>query len=114
MSLSTQNFETKFGFKTPEAIIELLSDDSFKKMPTRLQLKQQAFVIDLQYLLDITNVENFDVSGGRFKFAVTTDGFELLVDLKSDNMDILQDEFGDIDSLGITVRDLVEASKKSI
>ncbi len=115
MSLNTKIFESEFGFKVPKNIIKLLSDNIFKKgMPVKLQSKQPSFFLELQYLLDIENTENFDVSGKKLKIAVTTDGFELLVDLSSNSLDILQDEFGEIDNLGVTVNDLVTSKKELV
>lgn len=115
MAIDTQNFETEFGFKLPDSIIKLLSDDAFKKkVPIRFRLKEHSFLFEIQYLLDITNVENYNVAEGRIKFAVTPDGFQLLVDLNSEGLDILQDEFGEIDNLGVSIDDLLEAEVELI
>lgn len=115
MSLDTQNFESEFGFKVPDSIIKLLSDDALiAQMPTRIRFENHSFVLELQYLLDITKVENYDVEKGRFKFAVTTDGLDLLVDLHSPGLDVLQDEFGEVDCLGVSINELLEAVKEPI
>jgi len=115
MSIETQNFESHFGFSLPQIIIDLFTDNEIKRqMPTRFRFNHVAYVLELQYFLDITNSENYDIENGKCRFAVTTDGFELLVDLNSEKLEIFQDEFGDIDSLGISVKDLIEAEKESI
>ena len=115
MSIETKTFESHFGFNVPQVIIDLFTDIEVKGlMPTRFRFDHIAYALELQYLLDITNPENFDVANGRCRFAVTTDGFELLVDLNSEKLEILQDEFGDLDSLGISFKDLIEAEKESI
>jgi hypothetical protein len=115
MIIDTQNFESRFGFELPNEISKLLNDDIFKKkVPIRFRLKNHSFLFEIQYLLDISDVKNFDIDERRLKFAVTPDGFQLLIDLNSKRLDVLQDEFGDIDSLGISIIDLIESEKESI
>lgn len=111
--MDIKNFENRVGIKVPESIINIIMNDSLKEqMPLRLRMKNHSFLLELQYFLDITNLDNFDSSTNRIKFAVTTDGFELLVDLNTESLNILQDEFGDVDSLGVSFNDLVEAEKE--
>jgi hypothetical protein len=97
-----------------EMINELLGDDLKAQLPLRFILRRRPFNIEIQYFLDITNAENSDVASGLFKFAVTTDGFDLLVNTNSQDLEVLQDEFGFIDSLGISFMELVEADKERL
>ncbi|VUD69394.1 hypothetical protein TDB9533_04761 [Thalassocella blandensis] len=106
------NFETHFGYSIPKALEDLYSDKNITtKIPGTFKFKTVGFVLEIRELLDIKNVENYDVENGRLSFAVNSDGFKLLVDLNSKNMEILQDEFDDIDSIGVTIQDLLDAEK---
>ena len=92
----------------------LLSSELKSQLPLRFVLQRRPFNIEIQYLLDAADKKNYDVSSGRVRFAVTTDGFDLLVNAMSQDLEVLQDEFGSVDSLGISFMELVEADKEKL
>ena len=112
MSSNFTNFESSFGFPVPKIVIDLLNDAEVAGgMPLRFDFQDKIFVLELQYFLDLDSEENHDAETCNLRFAVTTDGYDILINLGSDNLDVFQDEFGDIESLGITVGDLLKARK---
>lgn len=114
-SSSSSEAGSTVGIDVPEIVSNFVNSANLRsRMPIRFVLKNRPFILDVQYFLDILNSTNIDVLNARLRFAVTTDGFELLVSLKSAELEILQDEFGDIDSLGILMTDLIEADTVSI
>jgi hypothetical protein len=117
MILPTESevFEEEFGFAPPDALLELLADDSLAAaMPAGFRLAHVEYVVELQYLLSLRDRENYDVSRKRVACAVTTDGCRLLVDLSSKDLDLLQDEFGDVESIGVTVKQLLTGERYSL
>lgn len=101
--------------KIPMAITDLLINSAARNQaPLRFILKDKPFNIKIQYFLDIESIENHNPSNGIIKFAVTTDGFDLLVNTRSEGLDILQDEFGSFDELGISFLDLIDAQKEKL
>jgi len=115
MSSSEDIFESRFGVSMPPVLGELfanvLSKDSF---PMGLRLGNVDFVLELQFPLDWADAGNSDPERKHLAFAVTTDGNKLLVDLNTRDLDILQDEHGDIDAIGVSARDLLEAELYSL
>lgn len=115
MALNTRVFESEFGFEIPPSLIRFFNDQIVtQKKPIRLGWETQEFVLELQYCLDISDSKCFDIKNKRIKIAVTTDGFDVLVDLGSRNLQVLQDEFGEIDELGLTMDDLNSSNKSFI
>jgi hypothetical protein len=109
------DFEIKHGLKIPRTIVELVCDDGLKnRMPLKFNLADRPFGIEIQYFLDLSNQKFIDSENGLVRFAVTTDGFDLLVNVMSESLEVLQEEFGSIDSLGISFRELVSANKENI
>lgn len=106
-----KNFESEYGVSTPKLLRDLYSNNSItKQIPAVFKFKNVGFVLEVRELLDVQDRDNYDVENNRLNFAINSDGFKLLIDLNTENLDILQDEFGDIDFIGIRVKDLLEAT----
>ena len=105
-----ETFETTFGFPPPPTLRELF-DSKLRSspLPVQLRFRHVPYVVELQYLLSLDDSANYDALGGRFCFAVNTDGNDMLIDVTSPRMHLLQRENCDIDSVGLTVADLLDA-----
>jgi len=115
MTLEAKTFESHFGFSFPQNLLEFLKYViSREHMPIKLSFHDNSPIVELQYFLDISNPDNYDIEKRRIKLAVTTDGFELWVDLNSENLDILQDEHGEFDHLGLSITDFANSTITSI
>lgn len=114
-AIDSQAFEDRYGCSAPLPLLTFLNDDSVRaSLPAAFILENVGFALEIQYLLDIENPENYDASNKKLTFAMTTDGLELLVDLTDHAGDIYQDEFGDIDHIGISMQDLVSATRRPL
>ena len=105
--MSQQNFD---GEK-PQAMIEFL--DRFGKkgeLPATFLSQEGGFLLSIQYLFEDCWSKNFNQANNLLRFGVNTDGWDLLVDIGDDQLAILQDEMGDIDSIDITIFDLLRAN----
>ena len=105
-----QAFRSQFDCDPPIGLLELLCDQTIiDSLPATFSLAGIGHSIEIQHLLDIHDPLNLRFCEGKLAFAVTTDGYNLLVDLKSASTFIFQEEFGSIDSLGILLQDLLLA-----
>jgi hypothetical protein len=115
MSNYIENFESYFGFPPPAALLNIFTNNSLmNSLPAGFRFRHVGFPLEIQYLLDISDPKHYDVDHRRLSFAVNTDGFELLVDLNTKDLEILQNEYGDIDNIGITLNDLLNAERYSL
>src|SRR5690606_12576528 len=104
--MSQENFE---GEK-PQAMVEFLERVGVEnKLPATFRSQEGKFLVSIQYLFDECWSEHFDQTKKLLKFGVNTDGWDLLVDLGDNELAILQDEMGDIDTIDITIFDLLHA-----
>ena len=115
MSSDYTIFESHFGFPVPTGLTDLYADKSLSEsLPAGFRFKHVRFVLEIQYLLDLQDPKNYSVEHKRLSFAINTDGFELLVDLGNEDLQILQNEYGDIDRLGLTIKDLLSAERYTL
>ena len=91
-------------------IKEKLADLKKHKFPLRFEDPEGKLIIEIQYLTE----ENVELNDGLQHFAVTTDGWDLLINTNLEPGLILQKEIDDIDSLGVTLADLLNAKKVSL
>ncbi len=106
-----KKFEAAFGFPLPTALIQFLSANSF---PAVFGFSHVQFVLEIQYLLNIRDPRNQDLKNKRLAFAVTTDGYDLLVDFGTDELRIMQMENEDIDFVGLTINDLLTSTRAAL
>ncbi|MEO0333935.1 MAG: hypothetical protein AAF223_20055 [Bacteroidota bacterium] len=108
---SNNNFE---GEK-PEAMVEFLRRFSEKDtLPASFHSNSNSFLLSIQYLFNDCWSSCFNPNNNLLKFAVSTDGWDLLVNPKDDELVVFQDEVGDIDSIGITIFDLLDSDVQKI
>lgn len=101
---------SKFG-----AFLTLLNDSDLRKItPVAFDFKHVAFVLEIQYWLDVTDATNLDVVNQRVAFAVTTDGFRIHVSLANSALEIVHEELGDFDNIGVTIHDLLIAERRQL
>jgi hypothetical protein len=82
--------------------------------PVRFILAEKPFIVEIQYFVIPALRCQTAVETAFLVFAVNTDGFNLLVDADSSSDLVLQDEFGNIDSLDVTLGDLLNATRVSL
>lgn len=110
MSIEFKTFESRFGFSPPAALVEFLGKlSTWKSFPLVFRFSHLPFILEIQYLLSLGDEQNYDVERKRMAFAVNSDGATLLVDLGTERLDILQEDFGYCDTLGLSVQYLLDA-----
>ncbi|CCO44547.1 hypothetical protein VIBNISOn1_1160055 [Vibrio nigripulchritudo SOn1] len=115
MMENTEIFKSEFGFDMPRSMLDFITLDLFdKSRPLRFVFRENSFILEIQYFLDISEAQNYDVANKRLKFAVTTDGFDLWVDFNSEDILVFQEEFGDIEEIGVSLEEIVVARKEYI
>jgi len=115
MLLDHTIFQKKMGLPIPAGLEKLYTIKSIvESMPLGFRFSNVGFVLEVQYLLAMSDSKNYDIKNLRFTFAVNTDGHELIVDLNTDTLEILQSEYGDVDSIGVNVNDLLMAERYSV
>ena len=98
--------------KIPKVISRFVSETKTLQ-PLVIKPKNVSWIIEIQSFSDLSSSKNYLSKKNYLRFATTWDGNELLFDLNNENYEILQDERGDIDTLGITVFDLLDCEKVS-
>ena len=103
--------QRNFNGEKPQAMIKFLERFGTQgQLPAAFLTQEGKFLLSIQYLFEDCWSKNFDQANNLLRFGVNTDGWDLLVDIDDEQLVILQDEMGDIDSIGITVFDLLEAN----
>jgi hypothetical protein len=103
--------QQKFDGEKPKAMMEFLDRFGTKgELPAAFLSQEGEFLLSIQYLFEDCWSKNFDQSNNLLRFGVNTDGWDLLVNVDDDQLVILQDEMGDIDSIDITIFDLLGAN----
>lgn len=76
--------------------------------PVRFEFSDKPFVVEIQYFYggqsELGSVEN-----GYLVFAATSDEGDLLIEANFSSDEVLQREFDDIDSIDVTLSDLLNA-----
>ena len=109
-SAESSNFESHFGCPVPTGLAALFADSAIQQTaPIEFSFKHVPFVLEIQVWLSPDDVDNYDVDRGLVAFGITPDGNTVLADLSSDDLNIIQNERGDFDAIGISVSDLLSA-----
>lgn len=88
-------------------MIENLLELKKHSYPLRFETSNGKLIVEIQYFVDLEHGQKID---NKFiHFAVTTDGWDLLIDSDIGSDSIMQKENDDIDYLGITLTDLLKA-----
>ena len=94
----------------PDELLTLVGDPEINKsLPVQFQFEDKEFIVDVMLFLDLDDPENLDSENNRIQFARNGEGFVLLADLETEGLRVMQEEFGDIDYIGVTILDLLEA-----
>ena len=80
-------------------------------IPLSFSFKDKPFILEIQEFLNLDNVKESDIKNQLLPFAINSDGFKIYVDLKDKNLALLQEEYGDIDSICIGVEELKNIQK---
>ena len=110
MKFELNEFKATFGRSCPPLLVQLLREPIFLHGAVGFEIPGR-LVAEIQYLLTLSDAKKTDIDGGMFAFAVNTDGDELLVDLSDDTLAIYQREFDEIDTIGMTITDLLNSQK---
>ena len=103
-----------FDGKKPQALVEFLGRFRDKgELPAAFFSQEGEFIVSIQYLFDDCWSKHFDQTNNLLKFGVNTDGWDLLVNINDDQLVIFQDELSDIDTIDITIFDLLCAKVES-
>lgn len=103
-------FNSKFGFSVPTELKELYTNKSFcGSMPLRFIFDHVSFIVEIQYLIEMSDPSSYDLKNNLFTFAVDSEGYELSVELNSGFLEVFQDEYGEIESTGLKIQDFLKA-----
>lgn len=109
-SNSAEYFQAQIGCLPPDGLLELLNSEAIRQaVPVRFHFEQHDWTIEIQHFVNVFDLIHYRPAEKLLTFAINTDGHSYVVDLSNREGMILQDEFGDIESLGITIRDLLNA-----
>lgn len=101
--------------KVPLKLIEFVNDKHMKQsLPIRFRFADKPFILEVMELFDLSADSTCLSDNNRVRFARNGEGFVLIVDLNTDNLEIMQEEFGDIDYINLTLDDLCNAEWVSI
>lgn len=101
--------------KKPKELVELVCNPQINEsLPVQFRFHDKGFIVDVMLFLDLDDPNNFDSENNRLRFARNGEGFFLLVDLSGDALNVMQEEFGDIDFIGVNLMDLVNANWEPI
>jgi len=99
----------------PKELLEFTNDKQMtESLPIRLSFSDKEFILEIMLFLDLSDPSNLDNELNYLRFARNGEGFVLLVDLNGDDFKIMQEEFDDIDHIGLTLSDLRKAEWVSI
>src|SRR4051812_39556670 len=95
------------------AALKALYDDRelLASAPLRIALAGKPFVVEIQYFRRIGEIVAEDVTRQRFTFAVSSDGFDMLVELNERDLPVWQREYGDVDCLDFTLVEFLAAAR---
>ncbi|GGB22075.1 hypothetical protein [Agarivorans gilvus] len=107
--------QQQFDGEKPQAMVEFLNRFELEgELPVSFLSEEGVFLLSIQYLIEDCWNNSFDHERKLLRFGVNTDGWDLLINIDDDQLDILQDEMGDIDSIDITIFDLLDANLEKV
>ncbi|WP_020413263.1 hypothetical protein [Microbulbifer variabilis] len=95
-------------------IYEKLDELRKSHCPVRYEFEDRPLVLEIQYYLNSADQSPGDAESGFFVFAVNTDGFDMVLDIESGSEEIFQREFDDVDSIGLTLSDLMVSKEVAL
>ena len=110
MSHLSEHVEKMTGLPCPRPLLELIDSGLLRDLcPLTIRFANVEWIFPIQEVHDPSDVAKYDEENQRYQFALNDDGFPLHIDLASERLEILQEEFGNVDSLGIGVVDLLNS-----
>jgi len=106
MIIDKEKFEKDYGLQFPNELSKLLENAT----PSRYEITNRQYLLEIQYFLGNEETETKDIKNNLFPFAINTDGFELLIDFGDKKMPILQREYSELDSIDVTLNELIDAN----
>jgi len=111
MLINTDFFQENFGLTMSQDIVDFFYNTTLQEeLPITYQFKHVDFILEVQYFLNITAQKSSDLKGWKLPFAVTSDGYELQADLSTEKLEVFQNEYGDLDSLGVSIKDMIDVN----
>lgn len=107
MPVSPSDFSSVYKVTMPKELSELVDYLDELATPCVLELENREEVIEIQYLNALHDQTKSDIALKVFCFAVSYDGWPLVVDVADPTFPVLQYEFGDVDYLGISIKDIL-------
>ncbi len=102
-----QAYLSRFGSEPANGFLEFWASEQIREaLPTAFRVHGVARIVEIQYMLDIYDATSFRPDSNLLAFAVTSDGHDLLIDVRDPAAELLQDEFGLVYSLGVSVADI--------
>ena len=105
--MKQEAFEVLFNKPMPQKLIIFYEQISRLNFPHIYHFKDKPFVLEIQYYLSSKDLLESDLKKNMLAFAKTTDGNELLFNLATNEIKILQKEDTDIDTLELKVDDIL-------
>ncbi len=110
LEVNREKFAKAYKCQIPEEIEKLYEI----KSPARFEFNNKPIIVEIQYYLGTESILDKYSNEALYLFAINTDGSELFADLSAKNIPILQKEFHDIESIGVTLIELLNAYSKQI
>ena len=110
MSQLSFQIERITGSHCPAPLLELVDGNRLRDLcPMTIRFADIDWIFPVYEVSDPNDLSNYDSNNLRYRFALNDDGFPLHIDLSTDRLEILLEEFGDVDKLGICVSDLLDS-----
>jgi hypothetical protein len=98
--------------KKPKQLVDLVCDPRINEsLPVQFEFEDKEFMVDVLQFLDLDDPSNIDFDNNRIRFALTGECFVLLLEL-NDGLEIMLEEFGETDFIGVTLPELLKAKWK--
>lgn len=110
MSFFSSQIERITGMPCPQSLLELVDGNLLRDLcPLTVRFTDVEWIFPVFEVADPNDLANYDNENLRYRFARNDDGFPLHIDLSTERLEVLLEEFGDVDSLGIGVADLLDS-----
>jgi len=109
MFIDKNRFYTLYKKELPKQLEEFFQNPI--PTPLSVRFKDEPFILEIQEFLNLDAVKESDVKNQLLPFSINSDGFKIYVDLKDTKLALLQEEYGDIDSIDVGVEELKDIKK---
>ncbi len=110
MSHFSVQIERITGLPCPQSLLDLIDGNLLRDLcPLTIRFTDVEWIFPVFEVADPNDMANYDYENRRYRFAHNDDGFPLHIDLSTDRLEVLLEEFDDVDTLGIDVADLLDS-----